>query len=429
MSLLLSIIFIVIVLCFYKLERRSEYKITPVLALGGPYGIIMILVALIDTFGSDESYKMSFLVPLLSCVYIIFFSIVGRLLSIIFLPTRLERKADLIEKRNVKVGFKYEKIYFGMLLILLTYIISCYLLAFGVRLPELTQIKSFFSHGLPAHVTNFVTVLMIINFSSALNNRGNWKRKIQLFLSVFWVLFLLVAQAKYSMYIYVFVLIFEYSYIKYMRINFKKLSVISIIASSLFIIVYIARFLSEGFNLKNIPFEFIFNHFKYYLTGSFYAFSKVLELNLDGSAGFGIVFAPIINILNLLSGNNFTSTVADFVTVDLQGSYTSTNVFTFFGALHYETSFIGSIILILIIACVVYYNFYKMIKYSSLPRLPLNSYLCAVLALSFFNNFFGTFNVWEIALSLLIISFAERVDIKEKQSFNQLNQKKLLILK
>lgn len=402
----------------YKFEKIGYYKITPIFALGIPYGIIMLLVSLIDTFTIYKSYRMSFLVPFYSCIYILIFALVGGLVRKIQLPSRFKQEnIKKINERIGKVNFKYGAIYFYVTILLVAYVLIYYLNNFGLRLPELSQVKLVFSKGINGHILNVVTALMIINFVSILNMSDCKMKKITYLFPVFWIPFLMIFASKNSLLIYVFALIFEYSYIRYSKINLKKVGIISIIASSLFICVYIARFLLQGYSFENIPYKYIFNHYTFYLTGSFYAYSKVLELSLNGNSGFGLVFAPIINLIRLITGRDLISTIANFVTVDIGNEYNSTNVFTLFGALQYETSILGTILLIILISFVVYYNFYKMIKYRNLARVSLSSYLSATLVFSFFNCFYGTVSVWEIISCLLFISFVEKIEINPKSIY------------
>ena len=407
MVLLFSIVFLIITIFFYTIEKTKECKITPIFALGIPYGIIMLLVAIRDTFW-NYGYSINVRIPIFSCIYIIIFAVVGRLAKIIFNISN-KKKFSNIKQNSYVYKFRHEKLYFFGMLLFLVFILVYYIVTLGFRLHGHLEVKAAFANGLPAHMVNFITALMIVNFVSLLNRRFIIKKKLLYLLPILWAAFLLVADTKYTLFMYIFALIFEFTYIK--KIKITKVAILSLCASGLFIVVYAIRFLLEGYNIYNIPFNFIFRHFIYYLIGSFYGYSKIIDISLMGSAGFGIIFAPIINLFKLISNENLISTVAQFVPVYIGNSYQATNVFTLFGALQYETSAAGTIVLLMLISFFIYYYFYKMQKFKDLKYIPLVSYLCSTLVVSFFNCFYGTVTVWEVTIILLIITYIERIKI------------------
>ena len=410
MQILISVLFLVIVLLRYKVELTRKYRITPVFALGIPYGIIMLIVTIVDMFSSEYSYKMSVGVPFYSCIYILVFIFIGEVVHLLYFKKTSELKKVNICKEDDKISeIKHEKIYMILTMVFVLYIVIYYIQSFGFSIIDLSTIKLAFANGLPAHLVNFTTGLMLVNFVALLNNKTNSNRKIPYILNILWMVFLIVASTKYSLFIYVFSIIFAYSYIKFNKINLKKIAILSISASSLFILVYAARFISQGFNIKEIPIDFILGHFSFYLTGSFYGYSSIIESGINGSIGFGILFAPVINFISTISGNTLLSTISDFIPVDMGSTYSSTNVFTLFGALQYETSILSTIFLVGLISFFTYYNYYKMVKYEKIFSVPLNSYICGVLVVSFFNCFYGTLNVWEIIATLLVVYYFEKI--------------------
>lgn len=407
MTLTFSLLFFLIVIWIYSKERNKYYIITPAMSLGFPFAVIMLFVSMIDIYTSIKFDKMSFLVPLYSCLYFILFTSIGYLLKRLLFLSKFNKDINLIIKENIeKKEIKFKTIYISMLIFFIVFIFFFFIMKFGFRIPNIELIKNTFSIGFIAHIINFTTALMLVNFAITLNEN---KYKINYVLSLFWLIFLLGVSAKYYLFIYVITIFFEYFYLKKRKLGIKRLINMTIMLSGLFILVYILRFINNGINLHNIPYDFIFNHFLYYLTGSFYAYSIIIENSLSGNIGYGILFAPLMNLIARLYDYNIITTVADFIPVNIIGLYNSTNVFTIFGSFQYETSVFGTIILIIIIAFIIYYYFYKMFFTRNLIYVVLTSYLCAILVISFFNSFFGTLNVWEMFFSILLISFVERL--------------------
>lgn len=273
-------------------------------------------------------------------------------------------------------------------------------------LDNLILLKKVFSVGVIGHLVNIVNAIVIIIFTNeiiAYKQHGRFN-KFAIVFSLAWVVFLVVATAKYMLMMFVASLTISYINILPEKVNFFKVVISMLIFPILFVIVYMTRFISNGLAFSDLPFEFIMAHLEYYTVGSFYAFSRVIEYNLRGTTGFGIIFAPIINLVSLISGNEFTSTIASFINI---GNDAETNVFTMFGAFQYETGILGAVLLVGLISVLVFCSYYKALSKPTAPKIALYSYLGSSLVVSFFNSFYGTLNMWEVVITIMLISVFE----------------------
>jgi hypothetical protein len=177
----------------------------------------------------------------------------------------------------------------------------------------------------------------------------------------------------------------------------------------LFVFVYVARVLSQsnGERIDNDFIKFIIGHFFFYLTGGYYAFSRVIEFSLHGNVGLGILFAPIVNFFRLFTGDVFISTVADFVKIDLTTRYQETNVFTLFGCLQYETNVFITICIVIFIASVTYYCYCSLVINKRTNFIPLVSFIYSTLIFGFFNCFYGTLSTWLMIFVLVVFTIFE----------------------
>ncbi|MDE5889134.1 MAG: hypothetical protein K2H20_03845 [Bacilli bacterium] len=158
--------------------------------------------------------------------------------------------------------------------------------------------------------------------------------------------------------------------------------------------------------MATVPYEFIFHHFIYYISGGYYSFSSILEFGSSPTpgVGVGVFFAPIINIANSIMGKEFISSTSAFISVQLPGGYESTNVFTLFGSILLEMGVVGVIGCVAILSILAYVAYGLFLRSNNKVMTALHSYVMATLVFGFFNCFYGMLNVWELIAVIFIIS-------------------------
>lgn len=406
-----SFILLIASIILYMVERRDGMFLTPTLLLGGPYSIILIYAAIANYIEGSGINDISIFVPLFSLMYIFIFFCIGRITK-----NLMYKKNNQCNKRiqgEKLQELKYLKLYHLILIFSSIIIFLFYLKTFGLStnlVENLISLKSIFSSGIVAHLVNIMNAIFIVAFNNILivyKNTRKLKRS-QIIIYLIWTLFLLASTTKYMLMMFVASLVISYLNVFPEKVKLYKIILWISVFPLLFILVYTMRFISTGLELSELPFEFIISHLKHYITGSFYAFSQVIENGLRGDIGLGIIFAPILNIFNIMFGENLISTVADFINI---GSGLETNVFTMFGAFQYEAGVLGTILIIIIIGLFIFINYYKNLSKSTVTKLALYSYLGSSLVISFFNSFHGTLNVWEITIVIILIGHLEKFRI------------------
>ena len=406
-----SIILLALSIIVYMLERKKSISVTPTILLALPYTILLIYSILVSYY--DISYRsgISTLLPIISITYILIFFNVGFIIKL-FINSRyknknISRSSDIPQLKNLSI-------YYILIIISYILILISYIREFGISsniISNFILMKDKFSSGIISHVVNIANAVIIVVFSNTLIIYKDIKKisKKIIFICILWILFLLVGTAKYTLMMFVGSLIIIYARIFPENIKLYRIIIIAILFPILFIVVYMIRFISNGLSFSELPFEFIISHLSYYLVSPFYAFSNIIENNITGSIGIGIVLAPIINVVRIIFNEPTISTIANFISIG-NGSK-STNVFTLFGAIQYEVGYLGTIIILIILSSCIYLLYYKNLYNPSAVNIALYSYLGSSLLIAFFNCFYGVLNVWENIIVMLLIVIIERFKV------------------
>lgn len=412
MIIFLCALSIIMVFIMYYIEGKRVIRITPIICLGLPYSLVMLIVAIADSIVSDHYDKMGLLVPIVyMMVAFLFWSVGVLLLSLLMKGFSSQKIQKCYENRRHKVAYKHQG-FLDKLLLLNTVIIVVYILFnFGIHIHDLNAFKNQFSSGIIAHLINLESVLLLMNYSSSNNSR---MAKLLKVLVVPWIVFLSLGNAKYSMLIFTSAIVLVHYLSGKKRYSFSRVAVAIALVSLTFFLTYSLRFLSLGYSYKTIPYSFILNHFYYYLTSGYYSFSHVLS---GGSSptpdvGYAVFFGPLINIGRLLNNKPLVSSISHFIPINAIGGYTNTNAYTLPGSLLLETNWLGLIICIVILSITAYALYYLYINYYSDISIVIYSYFSATLMFSFFNCFYGTLNIWETMFFLLILFIFDRIKIK-----------------
>ena len=412
MTLFLSIACLLMVLILGKYERkRLLITITPIFSLGVPYSVIMVAVAIYDQIQPNNYDKMHFLIPIVSMFFLAYFYLIGKLVisgkfSFIKWNTNAfnERKTNGITYQNGLIKYF---IIMGLLFVILNEIMH-----FGLSISNTDEFKDFFSQGVVSHVVNLVSILFLVHYAG--DNTTKLDEYIDC-IAVIWALFLILANAKYSALMYAASLLIIKVNCSKKQVSKIKIGIGLLIVSGLFILTYTLRFFVQGFTFETMPFDFIFQHFFFYLTNGYYTFSKVLIDGLSSTpgVGWGVFWAPIMNVFNIIVGSSPVGSMSDFVDY-YEGRVFSSNTFTLYGSLILEAGWIGAIFSITVLSIISYtilrlYLGNKGMKYNA-----LYAFVNATLIFSFFNCFYGTVNVWEKTIVLFFISYLLRYKVKIK---------------
>lgn len=403
MAFFLSMVCLLIVILFDRVEKKDLFiSVTPIFALGYPYSIVMILVSLYDMYQPNDYDKMDCVIPLISICFITIFHFIGRM--ILSKKIKIMRWNRIDFNKRIMRGESYRnKIIKYILVITIFVVVSACYMNFGLAVPDHNVFKIFFSQGIVSHIVNLTTILFLVQFA------GNDNTKMDVCMSrlaLLWPLFLIVGNAKYSALMYASALLIIK--VNTMKTNVSKMKIIVGLTcvSTLFLLTYTLRFLAEGFTMDTIPITFIFNHFFFYLTNGFYTFSKVIleEIPPTQGVGWGVFWAPLLNIFNSLYGIDKVGSMSEFISY-FKGKEMFSNTYTLYGSLILETGWVGTFFCIIVLSIFSYTVLRLYLSCTGKYYNSLYAFVCSTLVFSFFNSFYGTVNVWEKIIELFLASF------------------------
>lgn len=414
MTIVLSLICLIIVIALYKDESRYIKGVSPILALGGPYTALLVLVAVYDISSNPNYSKVDVMVPVYSIYFLMIFWLVGKFISLFYDRRRVDiddGSSQFISTNTnhntVRSTPRYLNFISWVCLFISSIIFFNFVLNFRFSFSSSGEIRDMYSGGIIAHLVNINSALLLFIFSA---NNETKIVKIMHSIAIAWIAFLILAGAKYSILMYAVSLMIIYISSRNRKIPIRRIVVLGIIAAGLYFVTYAIRFIIQGYTLTTIPYEFIVNHFVYYLTGGYYAFSESIIQKVAPSPGVGVavLFGPIVNVVNLLLGRDFNSTISNYLDIRVANGYSRTNVYTMFGVFRLEIGFWGATVSIALISILAYIIFYRYMSSKRKSSIPIFAYFCSTLIFSFFNCFYGTISVWEIGLVLLALDRLDR---------------------
>lgn len=188
------------------------------------------------------------------------------------------------------------------------------------------------------------------------------------------------------------------------RLTFKFLLSIIVTCICIFTLSYIILMVNTGRTQLNASFfEFIANHFMFYLIGSPLSFSIDYKMGIIEPDMLTALFAPPINIYRLFEGSDFITPINPTAISIIHGQ---SNVRTFLGTIFaYSHSWWGFISIVLLFSC--FTNFIQLVAgYTKNPFLILaNCSNLAFLTLGFFEFYWLNLGPYEIFMIFIIFSF------------------------
>lgn len=182
------------------------------------------------------------------------------------------------------------------------------------------------------------------------------------------------------------------------KINLKK---IIFLPAFVFIVFYITYSLS--FN-KSVPLDFVFRHISFYFFSGILSLSEYVKSNAQFGISYELLFQPIFNFGNILSGQHVKLAVSDLG--NNVGYITLSNVKTFFGTTFIYGGLLGGC-LISFVWGTICYLFTNLSTIQNKPYFFLYyMFLLSALLMGWFDIYFNIlsyyeFLFWCISLSVL----------------------------
>lgn len=156
--------------------------------------------------------------------------------------------------------------------------------------------------------------------------------------------------------------------------------------------------------------DFVFAHFAHYLTSGTLGLSMDMQLGFPDSGEFEILWAPIINLLNVVSGNiENEGLLSPINPLYYNTGINLTNVRTFFGTLFIYTDFFQFVIYLLLSSTIMYFLKLATIKWNNIYVYVIYFFECGLLAMGWFEFYYFHLVVFELPVIVVLLCFAERI--------------------
>jgi oligosaccharide repeat unit polymerase len=157
----------------------------------------------------------------------------------------------------------------------------------------------------------------------------------------------------------------------------------------------------SGISVVTRVWPFLIRHFEDYLFAGPVALGRYLS-NYKQIFSFKDLFTVPLNIYKWLAGmGNFSTVLWTQPYVDISQTGTA-NIGTMFGTLYLAVGYWGSVFFSLILGFISYLLYFIAFRSKKVGWVLLNSWMLAVLSLSFFGFYFYLLSVWEVAFYSLL---------------------------
>lgn len=165
--------------------------------------------------------------------------------------------------------------------------------------------------------------------------------------------------------------------------------------SLVFLVSYVISIVVVAENdLDNDVFIFIFKNFVHYLTSGTLGLSVDMELGFPDAGSFEVIWAPIVNIINVITGNG--DIVSPVNPLYYNTGLNMTNVRTFFGTLYIYTNAIEFFMYILLSSTLMYLLKLVTIKWNNMYVYTAYFFECGLLAMGWFEFYYFHLVVFEL---------------------------------
>ena len=255
----------------------------------------------------------------------------------------------------------------------------------------------FNGYGLWAHLSKFNTPLLVLCIYY-LDKERRWLWP----LIILFIFFAFVHQVKGWVIIPCLAGLSMRLYAGKTKLTGKFLFLVLIGAALVFLISYLLSLVvGKNAMLSSTVMEFILRHFMHYLTSGTFGFSLDLAAGLPDKGSFQVLFAPIINIINLLSGNNeIVSPINDcfhFTGIN----YTNTR--TFFGYIAVNSNMLQFVVTTLLISFVSYFIKILSVRFNNVYLTVIYFYQCALLCMGWFDYYFSQLDSIEVPVMTIMV--------------------------
>lgn len=378
---------LVLIMIFWEIKL---YSVTPFVVLAIPY--------LVSIGGSIILDKLKFLeTPLLleglfpNFLFLYVFFLGDAVLK--FYKFEIKMKAKL---SNITLDL----IYFSAIVAAGT--LLCYILAKYNYLKLSSNLRKLqFGHGIIGHISNFALATLPYLVWIDINKL---KSKLILRIAIGIILFYkLIIGTKYVLLIGILSVLFSYIYFKDYKLKFRKVFSVFFIATSAFFAVYAFHFWIQG-RLSKAFLEFIIRHFSNYMFSP--AYDSAIIFAYAPKICSNVLLPNFHNIFCFLIGCPYKTGISEHFFEFINGEYS--NVWGLFATIFCRTE--SYFLTFLVVLCISFFScmLHEIARYTSCLHIKVLDILnLAILSISYFGFWYGTFNVLEIMFFIIIFNLVD----------------------
>ncbi len=191
------------------------------------------------------------------------------------------------------------------------------------------------------------------------------------------------------------------------RLTVKLALFVLLGAFAIFFAAYaLAILVVQSRGVDDVFLDFIYMHFLHYLTSGVYGLSIDMQAGFPDAGSFETIWAPIVNIINSLTGNGeLISPVNPYY---YNSGINVTNVRTFFGTIYLYTNPCSFVIYILLLSTMMYCLKLATIKWGNIYVYVIFFFECGLLAMGWFEFYFFHLVVFEFPVIVLLLWFVNK---------------------
>lgn len=398
---------ILIILSFYIeacllfiLEKKMWGTIyTPLNILMLPYSILLLFsIGLVNTFNLFPFNYETILIWQIGLALFFIPSIVFRSL----LPNTNNCKEQIISEYKEQFNLKYFMIFsIPIIIIYGKYIIG---MATNVSMAEKIGSDDFAdktsAYGLWAHIFNIILAIEVLCFQYISKKRW-WL----MFPIVCCILFAVIAQIKGWILIPIFAGVLVNIFCGKFNLNIKVVAYIILVGTGFFFLsYYLSLVFSKNEEMSLDIIEFIFKNFSHYLSSGILGLSMDYKLGILEPQSVEYLFAPFVNTYKTIKGEPLISAISPYY-LETTWDGLGTNIRTFIGTIYvYGGPFYGSITILLFSSVGYFFRIFRLIS-NTQHLIAAEAWYCAILAMGWFDYYYGLLNPYEVLVFLTILPF------------------------
>lgn len=158
--------------------------------------------------------------------------------------------------------------------------------------------------------------------------------------------------------------------------------------------------------------NYVYQHFIHYLTSGTLGLSIDMQLGFPDSGEFETIWSPILNLINVITGND--ELVRKINPYYFYSGINYTNVRTFFGTLYIYTDTIQFVVYLLLSSSLMYFLKCATIKWNNIYVYVIYFFECGLLAMGWFEFYFFHLVVFELPVIMLLLWLVQSL-LREKK--------------